>query len=53
MELKIQADVAGGEEKKELKNKIENAQESIDAMKIARKSLLKFKSSFEQGLRMT
>lgn len=52
VELKIQADVAGGEEKKELKSKIKNAQESVDAMKIARKSLLKFKSSFEQGLRM-
>jgi len=50
VELKLRADVAGSEEKKELKKKIKNAQESVDAMKIARKSLLKFQSSFEQGL---
>lgn len=52
VELKIQTDDAGGKEKKELKNKIKNAQESVDAMKVARKSFLKFKSSFEQGSHM-
>jgi len=52
VELKLQADVAGSKEKKELKNKIKNAQESVDAMKIARKSLLRFISSFEGGLHM-
>ena len=49
VELKLQADVANGKEKKELKPKIKNAEEAVEAMKIARKSLLKFKSSFEEG----
>jgi hypothetical protein len=49
VELKLKADVASDKEKKELKTKIKNAEESVDAMKIARKSLLKFKSSFEEG----
>lgn len=52
VELKLQADVAGSEEKKELKTRIKNAQESVEVMKVARKSLLKFISSFEEGLRM-
>ncbi|MDE6964022.1 MAG: hypothetical protein K2P30_10400, partial [Lachnospiraceae bacterium] len=52
VELKLQADVADSEKKKELKTKIKNAQESVDAMKIARKSLLKFISSFDEGLHM-
>ena len=50
VELKLQADVANSKEKKELKAKIKNAEESVEAMKIARKNLLKFKSSFEEGL---
>lgn len=50
VELKLQADVADGKKKKELKAKIKNAEDSIKAMKIARKNLLKFKSSFEEGL---
>ncbi|MDR1135313.1 MAG: hypothetical protein LBL49_03915, partial [Clostridiales Family XIII bacterium] len=50
VELKLKADVASGSEKKELKRQIKNAAESVEAMKIARKSLLKFKSSFEEGL---
>ena len=50
VELKLQADVAKGKEKKELQSKIKKAQESVDAMKIARKSLRKFMSSFEEGL---
>jgi len=49
-ELRLKADVADGKEKKELKRRIKNAEESIEAMKIARKNLLKFKSSFEDGL---
>lgn len=49
-ELRLKADVADGKEKKELKRQIKNAEESIEAMKIARKNLLKFKSSFEDGL---
>lgn len=50
VELRLQADVASGKEKKELKAKIKNAEESVQAMKIARKSMLKFVSSFEIGL---
>lgn len=50
VELKLQADVANGKEKKELQDKIKKAQESVEAMKIARKNLRKFISSFEEGL---
>lgn len=50
VELRLQADVASGKEKKELKAKIKSAEESVQAMKIARKSMLKFASSFEIGL---
>lgn len=50
VELKLQADVADSKEKKELKRQIKNAEESVDAMKLARKSLIKFISSFEEGL---
>jgi hypothetical protein len=49
-ELRLKADVANGKEKKELKRQIKNAEESVEAMKIARKNLLKFKSSFKDGL---
>lgn len=49
-ELRLKADVADGKEKKELKMQIKNSEESVEAMKIARKNLLKFKSSFEDGL---
>lgn len=49
-ELRLKADVANGKEKKELKRQIKNAKESVEAMKIARKNLLKFKSSFKDGL---
>lgn len=50
VELKLQADVANGKEKKELKDKIKKAEESVEAMKIARMNLKKFMSSFEEGL---
>lgn len=50
VELRLQADVANGKEKKELKGKIKKAEESVEAMKIARKNLRKFMSSFEEGL---
>ena len=50
VELKLKVDEARGEEKKELKTKIRNLEESVDAMKVARKSFLKFKSSFEDGM---
>jgi len=50
VELKLQADVASSKEKKELQSKIKKAEESVEAMKIARKNLRKFMSSFEEGL---
>ena len=50
VELRLQADVANGKEKKELQGKIKKAEESVEAMKIARKNLRKFMSSFEVGL---
>lgn len=50
VELKLQADVASGKEKKDLKGRIKKAEESAEAMKIARKNLRKFMSSFEIGL---
>ena len=50
VELRHQADVVNGKEKKELQDKIKKAEASVEAMKIAKKSLRKFTSSFEVGL---
>ena len=50
VELRLKADVASKDEKKKLKLEISNAEESVAAMKIARKSMLKYKSSFELGV---
>jgi hypothetical protein len=50
VEWRLEADVSVGDEKKELKRQIKNAENSVDVMKIARKSLLKFKSSFEESM---
>lgn len=50
VELRLQADVASGKEKKLLKAKIKEAEASVEAMKIARKSMVKYISSFETGL---
>ena len=50
VEMKLKADVSSSEEEKELKAKIKQAEESVDAMKIARKSMVKFISAFEIGL---
>jgi len=47
VELRLKADVASKEEKKKLKLEIKNAEES---MKIARKSMLKYNSSFKIGV---
>ena len=52
VELRLQLDVASRKDKKLLKAKIKEAEESVEAMKIARKSMLKFQSSFETGLSM-
>jgi hypothetical protein len=50
VELRLQADVSNGKEKKELQARIKRAQESVEAMKIARKNMGKFISSFEIGI---
>ena len=50
VELKIKADVASKDEKKKLKLQIKHAEESVEAMKVARKSMLKYKNSFETGI---
>jgi len=50
VELRLKADVASKEEKKKLKLEIKNAEESVEAMKIARKSMLKYNSSFKIGV---
>ena len=49
VELKLKADLASKEEKKQLKSEIKNLEDSVKAMKIAMKSMNKFKSSFEIG----
>lgn len=50
VDLRLKEDVASKDEKKELKLKIKHAEESVEAMKIARKSMHRFKSSFETGI---
>lgn len=50
VELKIKADLASKDEKKKLKKQIKSAEESVNAMKIAMKSMQKYNSSFELGL---
>lgn len=50
VELKLKADVADKEEKKQLKLEIKNAEESVNAMKIAMKSMNKFQSAFAIGV---
>lgn len=50
VELRLQLDVAKGKDKKLLKARIKEAEDTVEAMKIARKSMLKFQSSFETGL---
>ena len=50
VDLRLEADVAKKDEKKKLKNEIKNVDESVHAMKIARKSMIKYISSFESGL---
>ena len=42
--------MANAKDKKELKQKIKNAEESVEAMKLAMKNMKRFFSSFEEGL---
>lgn len=48
VEIRLKADTASGEEKKQLKLEVKQAEESIDAMKIAVKSMNRFIGSFVQ-----
>ena len=50
VDLKLKADTADSKEKKLLKTEIKNAEESVNAMKIAMKSMKKFISSFDFGM---
>lgn len=52
VELRLKKDVAKGKEKKALAESIKNAEESVEAMKIARKSMLKFNNAFAEGLKV-
>lgn len=51
--LRLKADEADKEEKKEIERNIKEAEDSVDAMKIARNDMRKFISSFEEGLNNT
>lgn len=50
--LRLKKDVAKGKEKKEIAETIKKAEESVEAMKVARKSMLKYNSSFAEGLQV-
>lgn len=50
MDLKLKADTADSKEKKLLKAEIKNSEDSVNAMKIAMKSMKKFISSYEIGM---
>lgn len=50
VDLKLKADTADSKEKKLLKAEIKNSEESVNAMKIAMKSMKKFISSYEIGM---
>lgn len=52
VELKLKKDIAKGKEKKEIAETIKKAEESVEAMKVARKSMLKYNSSFAEGLQV-
>lgn len=50
VELRLKMDVAKGKEKKEIAETIKKTEESVEAMKVARKNMLRFNSSFAEGL---
>ncbi|MFR3195199.1 MAG: hypothetical protein ACLTOH_13335 [Waltera sp.] len=52
MELRLKKDVAKGKEKKTIAESIKKAEESVEAMKVARKNMLKYNSSFAEGLQV-
>lgn len=51
VELRLEADVVAGQEKKKLTAQIKQAEESVEAMKIARTSMLRFNSAFAEGMK--
>lgn len=52
VDLRLKKDVATGKEKKNIAERIKKAEESVKAMKVARKSMLKYNSSFAEGLQV-
>ena len=52
VELRLKKDIATGKEKKAIADTIKKAEASVEAMKIARKSMLKYNSSFAEGLKV-
>ena len=52
VELRLKKDVATGKEKKAIAETIKKAEEAVKAMKVARKSMLKYNSSFAEGLQV-
>lgn len=50
VEMRIKADTASQEEKKKMKKEIKNTEESVEAMKIAMKSMNKFISAYKVGM---
>lgn len=52
VELRLKKDVAKGKEKKAISETIKKAEESVEAMKVARKSMLRYNSSFAEGLQV-
>lgn len=53
VELRLKADVASGKEKKKLIAQIKQSEESVEAMKIARASMLRFNNAFAEGMKST
>lgn len=50
VDLRLHADTADTEEKKKIREMIKRSEETVDAMKIAKKSMEKFVSSFKTGV---
>lgn len=51
VDLRLKADGMSGKEKKQLKEEIKHCEESVEAMKVARKNLARFISSFGEGMK--
>ena len=51
VDLRLQADSMTGKEKKQIKEEIKQCDDAVDAMKVARKYLSRFISSFSEGMK--